>query len=43
VLGPRTSLQLDQLVREAGKSPPYLSEDALRGLEGRLQTVGARA
>ena len=41
VLGPRSSLQLDQLVREAGKGPPYLEEDKLSGLEARLEEVGA--
>jgi aryl-alcohol dehydrogenase-like predicted oxidoreductase len=40
VLGPRGTLQLDQLVREAGREPPYLSEDKLRALKNRLQDVG---
>jgi aryl-alcohol dehydrogenase-like predicted oxidoreductase len=40
VLGPRTALQLDQLVREAGKGPPYLTEDALNALDARLRQVG---
>jgi aryl-alcohol dehydrogenase-like predicted oxidoreductase len=40
ILGPRTTLQLDQLVREAGKEPPYLSDEALIALRNRLQTVG---
>lgn len=40
VLGPKSTLQLDQLVRDAGKEPPYLSEDAKRGLEHRLANVG---
>ncbi len=42
ILGPRSGLQLDQLVREAGKGPPYLSEDALSALDARLEEVGAR-
>lgn len=41
VLGPRSSLQLDQLVREAGKGPPYLEPDALTAFEARLEEVGA--
>jgi len=40
VLGPRTTLQLDQLVREAGREPPYLSEQNLSELRERLATVG---
>jgi aryl-alcohol dehydrogenase-like predicted oxidoreductase len=40
VLGPRSTLQLDQLVREAGKAPPYLTEDALRSLAARLRQLG---
>jgi aryl-alcohol dehydrogenase-like predicted oxidoreductase len=40
LLGPRSTLQLDQLVREAGKGPPYLTEDALRALAARLRQVG---
>lgn len=40
LLGPRSSLQLDQLVREAGKGPPYLTDDALTGLAARLEEVG---
>jgi len=43
ILGPRSTLQLDQLVREAGKSPPYLSEQALTALAARLREVGADA
>lgn len=42
VLGPRSSLQLDQLVREAGREPPYLSVDKLRALKNRLQDVGVQ-
>ena len=40
LIGPRSTLQLDQLVREAGKGPPYLTEDALRALSARLLQVG---
>ncbi|MGC4090010.1 MAG: aldo/keto reductase [Polyangiaceae bacterium] len=40
VLGPRTSLQLDQLVREAGKAPPYLEPNQILDLRERLITVG---
>jgi aryl-alcohol dehydrogenase-like predicted oxidoreductase len=40
VLGPRNSLQLDQLVREAGNEPPYLDERRLAELRERLVTVG---
>jgi aryl-alcohol dehydrogenase-like predicted oxidoreductase len=40
ILGPRSTLQLDQLVREAGKAPPYLSEPALAALTARLTDVG---
>jgi aryl-alcohol dehydrogenase-like predicted oxidoreductase len=42
VIGPRSCLQIDQLVREAGKGPPYLPSEALEALEARLQDVGAR-
>jgi aryl-alcohol dehydrogenase-like predicted oxidoreductase len=41
VLGPRGVLQLDQLVREAGKEPPYIPEDKLRALTARLNQLGA--
>ena len=40
VLGPRSALQLDQLVREAGKGPPYLEPTKLSALYNRLRTVG---
>jgi aryl-alcohol dehydrogenase-like predicted oxidoreductase len=43
VLGPRSTLQLDQLVREAGKGPPYLTEDHLTALRARCEDVGAEA
>jgi aryl-alcohol dehydrogenase-like predicted oxidoreductase len=40
VLGPRSILQLDALVREASKELPYLSEDQLRSLAFRLEQAG---
>jgi aryl-alcohol dehydrogenase-like predicted oxidoreductase len=43
LLGPRSSLQLDQLVREAGKGPPYLDDVALVALRNRLRQVGVDA
>jgi aryl-alcohol dehydrogenase-like predicted oxidoreductase len=42
VLGPKSTLQLDQLVRDAGKEPPYLAEDARGSLVRRLENVGIR-
>lgn len=42
VLGPRSSLQLDQLVRDAGKEPPYLTDDAKSALVRRLENVGIK-
>jgi aryl-alcohol dehydrogenase-like predicted oxidoreductase len=42
VIGPRSCVQLDQLVREAGKGPPYLPAETLEALEVRLLDVGAR-
>ena len=43
VLGPRGSLQLDQLLRDAGREPPYLSPEALSALDLRLANVGVTA
>jgi aryl-alcohol dehydrogenase-like predicted oxidoreductase len=40
VLGPRSALQLDQLVREAGREPPYLTPEALTALRARLRDAG---
>lgn len=40
VLGPRNALQLDQLVREAGRAPPYLEPERLDALRERLLSVG---
>ena len=42
VIGPRSAVQLDQLVRDAGKEPPYLTDDVKRALENRLANVGVR-
>lgn len=43
VLGPRHALQLDQLVREAGRTPPYLEPRRLGDLKERLVTVGVHS
>lgn len=43
VLGPRTVPQLEQLVREAGKGPPYLADDVLARLPGNLAKVGVES
>lgn len=40
VLGPRNLIQLDQLVREAGKGPPYIESGQLEFLERRLAAAG---
>jgi aryl-alcohol dehydrogenase-like predicted oxidoreductase len=40
VIGPRSAVQLDQLLREAGKEPPYLPEDSRSALVRRLENVG---
>jgi aryl-alcohol dehydrogenase-like predicted oxidoreductase len=42
VIGPRSAVQLDQLVRDAGKEPPYLTDDVQRALEARLANVGIK-
>jgi aryl-alcohol dehydrogenase-like predicted oxidoreductase len=42
VIGPRDAVQLDQLVRDAGKEPPYLSDDSKSALERRLANVGIK-
>ena len=41
VLGPRTVLQLEQLVREAGDAP-YLDPEVLGRVEKELGAVGVR-
>jgi aryl-alcohol dehydrogenase-like predicted oxidoreductase len=43
VLGPRTVEQLEQLVRETGGGPRYLSDDDLRQLPRILDRVGIRS
>ena len=43
VLGPRRGQQLDQLVRDAGKEPPYLPPENLAALERRLMNVGIKS
>jgi aryl-alcohol dehydrogenase-like predicted oxidoreductase len=43
VIGPKSTIQLDQLVREAGKEPPYLTDDARSSLLRRLENVGIRS
>ncbi len=40
VVGPRSTLQLDQVVRDAGKETPYLAPEAKAMLERRLSNVG---
>ncbi len=40
LLGPRSSIQLDQLVREGSPELPYLSEDQLKSLAFRLENAG---
>jgi aryl-alcohol dehydrogenase-like predicted oxidoreductase len=40
VLGPRSALQLDQLLRDSGREPPYLAEPAIEALILRLDNVG---
>lgn len=41
VLGPRSVIQLDQLVRDSGGEPPYLDAESRQKLEIRLQDSGA--
>jgi aryl-alcohol dehydrogenase-like predicted oxidoreductase len=40
VLGPRKGVQLDQLVRDAGKERRYLPEGGLESLENRVRGIG---
>jgi aryl-alcohol dehydrogenase-like predicted oxidoreductase len=42
ILGPKSTVQLDQLVREAGKEPPYLTKEQLQSLEFRLGQLGVQ-
>ncbi len=40
VLGPRTTAQLEQLIREAGSGPPYLPDKTMSDLPSQLVAVG---
>jgi aryl-alcohol dehydrogenase-like predicted oxidoreductase len=40
IIGPRSTAQLEQLVREAGSGPPYLPDEVLRALPARLIEAG---
>ena len=40
ILGPKSTLQLDQLVREAGKEPPYLTDEQLTRFKNCLEDLG---
>jgi aryl-alcohol dehydrogenase-like predicted oxidoreductase len=42
VIGPRSAVQLDQLLRDAGKEPPYMDIDSLTSLRYRLENVGIK-
>jgi aryl-alcohol dehydrogenase-like predicted oxidoreductase len=42
VIGPRRSQQLVELVRDAGKGVPYMSEDQVQALEMRVRNMGVR-
>jgi aryl-alcohol dehydrogenase-like predicted oxidoreductase len=42
IVGPRNVVQLDQLVREAGKGPPYLTDEKLQKLANRLEDLGVK-
>jgi aryl-alcohol dehydrogenase-like predicted oxidoreductase len=41
LLGPRNAIQLDMLVRDAGKEPPYLTPEQLDKLTFRLAQLGS--
>jgi aryl-alcohol dehydrogenase-like predicted oxidoreductase len=41
IIGPRSVLQLDQLVREAGREPPYLDDQARQRLGIKVNELGA--
>ena len=43
VLGPRSAMQLDQSLRDAGREPPYLTDEAMDSLVIRLSNVGISA
>jgi aryl-alcohol dehydrogenase-like predicted oxidoreductase len=40
VLGPRTTSQLEQLIREAGSGPPYLPDKIMSELPSKLIAMG---
>jgi aryl-alcohol dehydrogenase-like predicted oxidoreductase len=42
VLGPKSTVQLDQLIREAGTAPPYLTKEQLESLDFRLKALGVQ-
>lgn len=42
VLGPRKGVQLDQLLRDAGKEQPYFPEGGREALEARVRSAGAK-
>lgn len=39
LIGPRSTIQLDQLVREAGKGPPYFEDSVMISLRNRLRML----
>jgi aryl-alcohol dehydrogenase-like predicted oxidoreductase len=41
VIGPRNRVQLDQLVREAGQGPEYLTQNSVQRLKDQLARLGA--
>ena len=43
VLGPRSTSQLEQLLREAGSGPPYLPDDVMKDLPTKLISMGIHA
>jgi aryl-alcohol dehydrogenase-like predicted oxidoreductase len=43
VIGPRKTTQLTELVRDAGKEAPYMSEDQVTTLEMRIRNIGVRS
>ncbi|HEY6080617.1 MAG TPA: aldo/keto reductase [Polyangiaceae bacterium] len=42
VIGPKSSMQLDQLLRDAGREPPYLPTSGRTALRNRLASVGIK-
>jgi aryl-alcohol dehydrogenase-like predicted oxidoreductase len=43
VVGPRRATQLVELVRDAGKDAPYMSDEQVQTLEMRIRNIGVRA